>query len=280
MQLSLPEDLSPTLRQILEENRAIVEATIKPYVEIKLKPHRGLSLWQSKVGGVPYLPRTIDYPRDPDGVPLQLLTQINFEEVPKLSGFPQTGILQFYISADDDLYGASFESPTEQAKFRVLYFDQIDKTQDHLISDFSFLPEFENGPIYKGSAQLEFELKSAPISQSDYQFDRVLGDRFSAFDDELIDELNEEYQDYISDGSGHRIGGYPYFTQTDPRSYGGYQNYVLLLQLDSDEVERQSNAETGIDLMWGDSGIGNFFIAEEALKRLDFSEVLYNWDCC
>ena len=33
-------------------------------------------------------------------------------------------------------------------------------------------------------------------------------------------------------------------------------------------------------VMWGDSGVGNFFINAEDLKRLDFSNVVYNWDCC
>jgi len=31
--------------------------------------------------------------------------------------------------------------------------------------------------------------------------------------------------------------------------------------------------------MWGDCGVGNFFINIEDLKNLDFSDVLYNWDC-
>ena len=32
-------------------------------------------------------------------------------------------------------------------------------------------------------------------------------------------------------------------------------------------------------ICWGDLGVGNFFINREALKRRDFSRVLYNWDC-
>lgn len=31
--------------------------------------------------------------------------------------------------------------------------------------------------------------------------------------------------------------------------------------------------------MWGDSGICGFFINREKLKELDFSDVIYNWDC-
>ena len=45
---------------------------------------------------------------------------------------------------------------------------------------------------------------------------------------------------------------------------------LLLLQLDSDEL---------MDLMWGDMGVGHFFIRASDLERRDFSKVLYDWDC-
>ena len=32
-------------------------------------------------------------------------------------------------------------------------------------------------------------------------------------------------------------------------------------------------------IMWGDCGGCNFFINKDKLKNLDFSDVLYNWDC-
>lgn len=44
---------------------------------------------------------------------------------------------------------------------------------------------------------------------------------------------------------------------------------MLLFQLDTVE-----------DIMWGDSGVANFFISRDALKNKDFSKVYYNWDCC
>ena len=34
------------------------------------------------------------------------------------------------------------------------------------------------------------------------------------------------------------------------------------------------------DIMWGDSGTGEFFITPEDLINKDFTNVLYNWDCC
>jgi uncharacterized protein YwqG len=66
--------------------------------------------------------------------------------------------------------------------------------------------------------------------------------------------------------SGHKLGGYPEFTQQDPRKPQDRQ--VLLLQLDSDDA-----------MMWGDSGIANFFIDPADLQRGDFSRVAYTWDC-
>jgi uncharacterized protein YwqG len=72
---------------------------------------------------------------------------------------------------------------------------------------------------------------------------------------------------------GHKIGGYPYFTQYDPRAYTRYSDcdFNLLFQMDTDWPE---------NIMWGDAGVGNFFIREEDLRNCDFSHVLYNWDCC
>ena len=75
---------------------------------------------------------------------------------------------------------------------------------------------------------------------------------------------------------GHWLFGYAYFTQNDPRDYMvDLQDYILLFQMDSDySAERKS------EIMWGDSGVGNFFIKKDDLQKLDFSKVMYNWDCC
>lgn len=49
---------------------------------------------------------------------------------------------------------------------------------------------------------------------------------------------------------------------------------MLLFQLDSDYHDSEDR------VLWGDCGIGNFFINREKLKNCDFSDVIYNWDCC
>ena len=90
-------------------------------------------------------------------------------------------------------------------------------------------------------------------------------------------EIEDEYLE-ISPSFDHKIGGYPDFTQEDVRKYSSKSDRqqkpdILLLQMDTDGNET-------VDIMWGDTGVGNFFIDESALRELDFSKVLYNWDCC
>ena len=63
--------------------------------------------------------------------------------------------------------------------------------------------------------------------------------------------------------------GYAHFTQEDPRYNKKYEEYdTLLFQINSSQY-----------VMWGDVGIGNFFIPKKSLLEKDFSKVLYNWDC-
>ena len=88
----------------------------------------------------------------------------------------------------------------------------------------------------------------------------------------LYDIFCEDMYNQMADwNEGHWLGGYPYFTQDDPRfSRPDYAACTrLLFQMDSSE-----------DILWGDMGVGNFFIAPEDLQQLDFSRVLYTWDCC
>ncbi|KAA6383154.1 MAG: hypothetical protein EZS28_021321, partial [Streblomastix strix] len=66
--------------------------------------------YDSKFTGTPYLPPGFEYPKgETSGNPLFFLAQINFGEFPHLDGFPQKGILQFYINANNDLFGCDFD---------------------------------------------------------------------------------------------------------------------------------------------------------------------------
>ncbi len=105
---TLPNSVQPYLEKI--------SATIQPTVTMQLTANDNLSVWQSKVGGVPYLPLDATYPVDSNGKPLALLAQLNFAEIPNLPDFPNQGILQFYIAAVD-LYGMNFDDQLNRTGF-------------------------------------------------------------------------------------------------------------------------------------------------------------------
>jgi len=268
------ENLPNTLHPYLEK----ISATILPTVSMQLTANDDLALWQSKIGGKPYLPLEAAYPVGSDGNPLVLLAQFNFAEIPDLAHFPDTGILQFYIAADD-LYGMNFDDQQLQSGFKVLYFDQVIEDPTQLKQDFSELEFDEEAYLpFSGQYSIEFQRAEQVISLEDFAFGKKIlhVDELYDFEDQFEggdfeNDFIEPYHELLS-ASGHRLGGYPFFTQTDPRQYNEkIQDYILLFQLDTDDAEN--------DIMWGDSGVGNFFIHPEDLKKRDFSKVLYNWDC-
>ncbi|WP_084133617.1 DUF1963 domain-containing protein [Clostridium grantii] len=78
--------------------------------------------------------------------------------------------------------------------------------------------------------------------------------------------MRPEYRWY---GEKNKIGGYPNFVQWNRHG----EEDVLLLQIPSSGRSQRR-------ITWGDCGIANFFIKEEALAKRDFSDVMYHWDCC
>lgn len=264
----------------------IKEEISQPVMKIALKEENA-TIFDSKVGGIPYLPSQELWPLDEGGNQLRLLAQINCRDLQGLEMFPQTGILQFFIKNDNDLWGLNLDDYMDQQGFRVLYHENVDDTVTEEIVK-SFLAQKEEQweedeyfPV-NGEYRMNFMLGREALSISDYRMELELKRRFKERfpEDELLDfwDLEEEVYDAIMEedgGQGHKVSGYPFFTQSDPREEGSEHN-ILLFQLDSEFGVKGS----GDKVIWGDSGVGNFFIREEDLKKLDFSNILYNWDCC
>lgn len=250
------------LPQAFETSRTVFEQSVQPYIHVTLEKSEAISRTDSKVFGVPYFSENMPFPTNEEGQPLKLLAQLNFEQMPPYLNFPTTGILQFFIDPYDDLYGMDFDDGTNQTGFRVIYHETIEP----------MLPE-EDLPTYDveelilpgtTEAKMTFTPKTQPISLVDFRAPALVGDVLEDYD-----SWNDYIEAYYAQPL-HQIGGYSYFTQTDPREYD-YQAYTtMLLQIDS---------QMDIDLIWGDVGIANFFITPDDLRRRDFSRVLYNWDC-
>ena len=122
----------------------------------------------------------------------------------------------------------------------------------------------------KGCSTIKFKIAREPIGINDYQF--------AVFD---LDDISEDiYQKYWNtfQTAEHKLLGSPDFTQEDPRSYflnsqdNSSEAYILLSQINSECID-------SIKIMWGDTGIANFFIKGSDLDKLDFSKILYNRDC-
>jgi len=259
IEIDLPDELRPFRNKVFN--------TAKSF--IKVKPHKSFSIdwWQSRIGGNPYFPKTMTYPTDNKGRPLLFLAQINFEDVPPIDSYPDKGILQFYIS-DDDLHGLDLDDMTNQNGFKILYFEEIDRDETNIFTDFSFLPDFDYSPLLPNAAYpVEFRTMEEAMPVTDIEFETEFGEEFfQQFGDREWD-VKDEYTRQVS-AKGHKIGGYAHFTQWDPRTAD--EPMVLLFQVDSDPE---------FDISWGDMGVGNFFILKEDLEKRNFSKVMFYWDC-
>lgn len=270
-----------------------VEDVLPPQPAIRFTVKGGKTgLFDCKIGGTPYFPKDMEYPRGKKGEfqnqPLILLAQLNFEKLPHIPDFPEKGILQFFI-AGDDLYGMASECIGEpmaaQDNFRVIYHETV-------ITDESKLLSADEIPQYDGKEELmlpfdgEFQLLAdepdmMAATAHDFRFEEAFLQCYNAVAEEPIEELWDLDDDvseriYSEDKFPNAvIGGYPMFTQQDPRSSDSLGDLdTLLFELDS-----VYDRESGQEILWGDTGTGTFFISREKLKARDFSRVAYNYDC-
>ena len=272
----------------------ILEKNKKPMIKISLSDDKP-TLFQSKFGGVPYLPKNVEVPKNKENQQLTLLAQINIEELPKNNIYPmKEGILQFWI-LNDDVLGLDYD-PHLGDGFKIIYYKEIDKsvTEEEVLEKYKPYKDEDSYFPIEGEFSLSFKLTDGYFSDSNDDFREIVDREMKKFHDENKDKYSDilkiydkenqlnywEIWDILEEdkeigerlfGAGHKIGGFPNFTQSDIREVGDYE--ILLLQIDSEGTEKN-------EIMWGDCGIANFFIREKDLKKLNFDRAIYNWDCC
>ena len=231
-------------------------------------------IFMSKFGGLGYWDKSMQYPTDDNGNQLVLLAQINFDRDKfNDSRLPNHGILQFYI-LPDDTYGLDVRRSS-----KVIYHENVNYSlrKEELSNIKTNLTlDGNNGEFFpfEKEFKISFTEKEDYINPTNYNFkelvDRIVTEEFKIdlgnnglfrfFGDKIMDYLYENLNTY-----GNKLLGYPYFTQTDPRESTGFNEYkVLLFQMDSDT-----------DIMWGDSGVANFFIKDYN----NLTDSLFTWDC-
>lgn len=274
------EMIKKVIEKVSEENK-------KECINIKTHVDENLTIFDSKFGGIPYLPKDFEVPCDSSNhEQFALLAQINCAELPENNLYPKVGILQFWIGRDD-LMGLEDD-------YKVVYFENIDNTitREEVLTKYKPLDPNnydQYTPFDPTNAEfgLTFEKGISTITVPDYRFeDIVINAIHELYPDEevskLYSDLGADVHEYLYtsvEGLNHAIGGYPNFTQYDPRGYNSEEGEqspydIMLLQ-----VESEWKKDDNVEIIWGDCGVGNFFISEENLKNRNFEDVLYNWDC-
>ena len=275
----------PTQAQIEEFVLNLEALTQREVIRIKLSLADELAVTDSKVGGVPYIPKGGALPRSADGKPLFMLAQINCEQLPENNLYPKKGLLQFWIAdTEDPLYGLDYDDPCSNDFKRVLYFSTIGEALsiDDFISDYTF---DDNHLPFNSKKQfaLHFQKDTESISLEERAANQLFFEKWNeAFSTQIttIDEFFEEVPNDIceeinasllKEATGHKIGGYPYFIEYDPREEND-PHTLLLLQIDIDNVE-------GEEIYWGNGGgVANFFVSPEDMANCKFDDVLFHWE--
>lgn len=270
--------------------KKLVSETTVSRLEIKLVDAM-TSIFDSKIGGVPYMPKDMEPPVDRNGKKMRLLAQINCRDLAELQEYPHFGILQFYLTTD-----RSWQD------YKVIYYEKIDESlkEEEIIQRIGSNVQRENEtfPVIS-ECGMEFKLGQEAMSRADSRLMALfcryyadISDVYISRPEEAGEEAGRVFEEYRTKtpGIGHKVGGYEASTQpadylsfnknekTDVRSK---DSTLLLFQLDSDygAFNQETQKYENIRVMWGNAGVGKFYIKDEDLKKRDFSKVSYRWDC-
>lgn len=203
---------------------------------------RDADLFGSKLGGIPYwdFSGDLEYPVGADGKRMQLLFQINFDDGD--------------VFNDDDCLPHSgmlqfFISATSGSY--GLSFDDSP-------SDFRVV---YHESVNRNVAKEDLLMENLPKG-------------FGDFSTPVVKECPVSFEKCGQCENSTGVFVRPEFTQDPPGFLDEGETVYdrVLLQLDS-----SCNEDF---FMWGDEGIGNFFINSDDLKNRRFEKTMYNWDCC
>lgn len=257
----------------LDSYFATIKPLIRPKIDLILTPvdESTFKDAKSKVGGKPHLPKEQEWPKNELGKSLSFIGQLNFEDVSKYdqSGLlPKQGLLSFFYCADQEAWGFD---PKDRQRFKIIYTDNVNSAVKQ-----DFPADLDKHSIFKPN-RLTF---NSSLSIPTWQEDSIDG---------LIEEDDSDNYIEASSGSDNQIFGYANCVQGtmelecqlvtnglycgDSTGYEsprrkelekGKDDWVLLLQLDSDEEK------TG--MMWGNGGRIYFWIKHQDLANKDFDK--------
>ena len=276
------KELKISAKDIFKEIEKKYQETAKEMMvaDASVNASKEIKITDSKIEGIPYIPKGRKIPTNSKGQQFMFLAQINCEDLKGLEDFPQEGILQFWVLGSDH-FGKDFDNPTNRDGFDVIYYEKIEDyySEDEfkeMYNPYKFDLKYMETLIASEPCKMKFSLDKQKESFNyellDNLFKEVLEEESLGFNekDKLYEEVEKLYDDeFYEEIVGTKCNGFPYFTQWEPRDDKQMKEYdTSLFQIDS-----------GKEVMIGDSGVMHFFINREKLKNKDFSDVFYHWDC-
>ena len=276
------KELKISAKEIFKEIEKKYQETAKEMMvaDASVNASKEIKITDSKIEGIPYIPKGKKIPTNSEGKQFMFLAQINCEDLKGLEDFPQEGILQFWVLGED-LLGLDFDDYTNRDGFDVIYYEKIEDyySEDEfkeMYNPYKFDLKHMEILIASEPCKMKFSLEKQKESFNyellDNLFKEVLEEESLGFNekDKLYEEVEKLYDDeFYEEIVGTKCNGFPYFTQWEPRDDKQMKEYdTSLFQIDS-----------GKEVMIGDSGVMHFFINREKLKNKDFSDIFYHWDC-
>lgn len=247
-----------------------------------------LPIGASKLGGLPDLPASIAWP-DREGAPLAFIGQISLREIPSPSPLPQDGIVSFFYDNAQSAWGFD---PKDRSSFRVLYFpvsQELRRTHSPVKEEPPSLLQKIKGSSRKRS---EFYFQIFAVRQLAFVPFHSIPDPCAKLIERPLRGLEDQdmyanfFDEYSHQGPAHQLLGWPTVIQNEMElecqmvtngiymgDTSGYkhprraeleksaQDWILLLQVDSDDDAQ---------MMWGDAGLLYFWIRRQDLERSDF----------
>ena len=276
------KELKISAKEIFKEIEKKYQETAKEMMvaDASVNASKEIKITDSKIEGIPYIPKGKKIPTNSKEQQFMFLAQINCEDLKGLEDFPQEGILQFWVLGED-LLGLDFDDYTNRDGFDVIYYEKIEDyySEDEfkeMYNPYKFDLKYMETLIASEPCKMKFSLEKQKESFNyellDNLFKEVLEEESLGFNekDKLYEEVEKLYDDeFYEEIVGTKCNGFPYFTQWEPRDDKQMKEYdTSLFQIDS-----------GKEVMIGDSGVMHFFINREKLKNKDFSDIFYQWDC-
>lgn len=269
-----PSGKPPLPPELLEEFKAWFLAQRLPAIELLPEPTLPVPPRGSRLGGPALLLPEEGWPCDRDGFPMEFLAQLDLADCRALPGYPQEGIIQFFIGRDevhgadfDDLLAGQFMVRWLAPDTPVYLAPQPPLTPAHEGSAGDYTP-FDNDKLREQGIALRARPMTDGIEASNLAADARISALHASYDVTPLEDwlLTPEAERPMR----HHTGGFPAFAQQDIRTdsrWAGY-DHVLLHLTSADDL-----------VYWGDTGEALFMIRSEDLARGDFSRVIYSWDC-